>query len=189
MGAAAFAESLVSPADYLAGERLGDVKHEYLDGVVYATAGTTVQHDRIAGNIYRALGNQLQGGPCEPFSSDVKVRIESAGAKFYYYPDVTVDCAEPHPASLFAEAPRVIFEVLSPDTERIDRGEKFRNYQTVPSLAVYVFADQFHRFLTVYRRVGDGWRSELLEGDAVLPLPEIGCQLPISAVYERTGVP
>ncbi|HSH38683.1 MAG TPA: Uma2 family endonuclease [Chthoniobacterales bacterium] len=70
-------------------------KHEYLAGVSYATAGTTIQHDIIAGNILGELRNQLRRGKCLVLSSDVKVRIENNGAEFSYYPDVTVDCGSP----------------------------------------------------------------------------------------------
>jgi Uma2 family endonuclease len=112
-----------TPEEYLAGERVSQEKHEYLAGVIYAMAGTSIGHDRIAGNIYRNLGNQLSAKACEAFSSDVKVRIHKDAADFFYYPDVTIDCSGAGNAALFADEPRVIFEVLSPDTERIDRGK------------------------------------------------------------------
>lgn len=180
---------MVAPESYLTGERLGETKHEYLAGVIYAMAGTTVNHDRIAGNIYRELSNQLRGNSCEPFTSDVKVRAESAGALFYYYPDVTVDCSNAQGSSLFAEQPRAIFEVMSPEMARIDRGEKLRNYQALPSLQHYLLVDQFHRFVTVYRKHPDGcWTCVLLEGEASLDLPDLGCRLSLTAIYERTGV-
>ncbi len=93
-------------------------------------------------NIVRTLGNKLQGDPCEVFSSNVKVRIQTGFAEFYYYPDATVDCGTARGESLFAAEPRVIFEVLSPSTERINRGEKLRNYQALPSLETYAIVDQ-----------------------------------------------
>jgi Uma2 family endonuclease len=186
MSELAAAGYLVSPEEYLAAERLSETKHEYLAGVVYVMASTSVDHDRIAVNILAELRNQLRGHPCEAFSSDVKVRIESVGSKFYYYPDVTVDCSNVRGDSLFAEQPRVVFEVLSPQTERIDRAEKLGNYQTIPSLQAYVLVDQFHRFITVYRRTASSWSSELLEKNATLELPEIGCRLLLDLIYERT---
>jgi Uma2 family endonuclease len=184
---AEFAEYYTSVEDYLAGERVSQQKHEYLAGVIYAMAGTTVQHDLIAGNFYRSLGNQLARGRCYVFSSDVKVRIENDGAEFYYYPDVTVDCGSPAGSSLFAEQPVAIFEVMSPDTERIDRGEKLRNYQSIPSLNLYALVDQFHTAITVYRRAGDTWTTEFLtkKEDAVV-LPDVDCTLSLADIYERT---
>jgi Uma2 family endonuclease len=177
----------VSPEDYIAGERVSQQKHEYLAGVIYTMAGTSIGHARIADNILRELGNQLRGRPCEAFSSDIKVRIRRDAADFFYYPDVTVDCGSASDGSLFAEEPRAIFEVLSPDTERIDRGEKLRNYQSLPSLEVYALVDQFHVAVTVYRRTAAGWVREFLTAKTdVLVLPTIEAALPLAAIYERT---
>lgn len=187
MSGAERAEYYSTPEDYLAGERVSQQKHEYLAGVIYAMAGTTVGHDRLAGNIYRNLGNQLSGHRCEVFSSDVKVRIRKDAADFFYYPDVTVDCSGAVNQALFADEPRVIFEVLSPDTERVDRGEKLRNYQALASLDLYALVDQFHIAVTAYRRTADGWAMEFLtERNDVLSLPSIECQLPMRVIYERT---
>lgn len=187
MAQAELADYYVSPEDYLAGERVSQQKHEYLAGVIYAMAGTTIDHDRIAGNIFRGLGNQLTGRTCEAFSSDIKVRIRRDAAEFYYYPDVTVDCSSAPGSGLYADNPRVIFEVMSPDTERVDRGEKLRNYQSLPSLDVYALVDQFHIAVTVYRRTPSGWQMEFYtEKEQVLELPEIGCALPLAGIYERT---
>ena len=187
MGNALRAEYYCSPEDYLAGERVSQQKHEYLAGVIYAMAGTTIGHGRIAGNITRHLNNLLRSGRCEAFSSEIKVCIRKDAANFFYYPDVVVDCSGGEDSSLFAEHPRVIFEVLSPDTERIDRGEKLLNYQALPSLDVYGLVDQFHIAVTLYRRTSEGWVSEFLtEKSDVISLPTIECELALTAVYERT---
>ncbi len=180
-------EYYATAEDYLTGERTSGQKHEYLAGVIRAVAGATVGHDRIAGNIFSELRQQLRGRPCEVFSSDVKVRIRRDAAEFYYYPDVTVDCSQAGPTDLYAGAPRVIFEVLSPDTERVDRVEKLRNCQSLPTLDTYVLVDQFQAAVTFYRRTADGWSMEFLaEKTGGIVLPPIGCSLPLAAVYERT---
>ncbi len=189
MSSALRAEYLITPEAYLAGERVSGEKHEYLAGVVHAMAGTTVNHDRIAVNMLIALGNQLRGKLCEVFSSDVKVRIDRDAASFFYYPDLVVDCSRTPGASLYANEPKAIFEVLSPDTERIDRGEKLRNYQSIPSLEAYIMVDQFHVAVSVYRRTTDGWTFELLtEPTDELQLTGLDCALELEAIYERTGV-
>ena len=136
----------------MASEAVSDVRHEYLAGVVYAMSGTTVTHGRIIHNIDRELGQQLRGRRCEAFTSEIKVRIRVGADEFYYYPDVLVDCGEPPGESLFAEEPRVIFEVLSPSTERTDRYEKRLNYQKLATLDVYVLVDQARVAVTAYRR-------------------------------------
>src|SRR5438874_4588728 len=88
----AIKSEFISVEDYLAGEETSDIKHEYVDGVVYAMAGASKNHNRIAGNIYASLLQHLRGGPCRPFISDVKVRLEVLGEDVFYYPDVMVAC-------------------------------------------------------------------------------------------------
>jgi Uma2 family endonuclease len=177
---------LETPEEYLAAERVAEQKHEYLAGAVYAMAGASADHQRIAANIARHLGNQLSGKRCEVFSMDMKVRVRKGAATFFYYPDATVDCSTLAGDSYFAEEPRVIFEVLSPETERIDRAEK---YQMLPSLLVYVLVDQFRPAVTVHRRKNGDWAVELFTNkEDILKLPEIECSLPMTAIYERTSL-
>lgn len=179
----------IKPEEYLAAELRSEQKHEYLAGIVYAMAGTSVRHNRITDNISRQLGNQREGSGCDVFSMDIKVPIRKGAAEFYYYPDVIVDCSSPPDTSYYSEEPSVIFEVLSPETERIDRGEKLQNYQTLPSLRAYVLVDQSRLAVTVYRPRDGNWEMEILTGkEDVLILPEIECQLPLRSIYERTDL-
>ncbi len=174
-----------TPEEYLAVERWSDTKHEYLAGMIYAMAGASREHNLAAGNIFGELHSQLRGKKCAPFGSDMRLRIRKPGHTFYYYPDVTVDCSGKDTQEI--EEPSVIFEVLSPDTDRADRGDKLVNYQSLPSMRVYVLVDQFRAAVTVYRRRdGELWEMEFL-GDpaATLELPEIGCALPLASIYER----
>jgi Uma2 family endonuclease len=160
-------------------------KHEYLAGVVYAMAGASRGHNLIAGNIFGELRNQLRGKKCVPFGSDMRLRIRNPSATFYYYPDVTVECEETPGDEI--EKPSVIFEVLSPDTERSDRSDKLVNYQNLPSMRVYVLVDQYKAAVTVFRRgEDDAWAMEVLGSiDDTLVLPEIGCSLSLRSMYER----
>ena len=178
----------VTPEEYLASEAASSERHEYLAGAVYAMSGTTAAHGRIIQNIMRELGQQLRGRRCEAFTSEIKVRIPVGRESFFYYPDVVVDCGQPPDESLFAEEPRIIFEVLSPSTERTDRYEKRLNYQKLATLDVYVLVDQARVAVTVYRR-GDGenWTTRFLNDlQAVLELPTVNCALPLATIYERT---
>ena len=178
---------LVSEEDYLAGERLSEVRHEYLAGVIYAMADASRPHNRIASNLVAELVTQLRGGRCEAFSTDIKLRVRRAPqATFYYYPDVVVDCSGSQ--SDFVEEPSVVFEIISPGTERTDRGEKLANYQSLTSLNVYLLVDQFRPAVTVYRRVKESWVMEWYSQlSEVISLPEIGCSLSLAAIYERMG--
>ena len=189
MGDALRSSYYTTPEEYLAAERTRPEKHEYLAGVVYQMAGASVGHNRIAANLLGELRLQVAGGPCEVFSADLKVRIRTDTAEFHYYPDVTVDCAGLPDAAQFAEQPRVIVEVLSPETARIDRGEKLRNYLALPSLDAYVLVDQPQVAVTVYRRNEGGFHRELLtEKSDSLALPTIACTIPLAAIYQRTGL-
>jgi Uma2 family endonuclease len=174
-----------TPDEYLCGERVSETKHEYLAGMIYAMAGASRAHNLIAVNLIGELRGQLRGKRCAPFGSDMRLRIRKPSGTFYYYPDVTVDCSGENVQE--TEEPTAIVEILSPDTERADRGDKLINYQSIPSMRVYVLVDQFKPAVTVYRRGDtDAWEMEFL-GDitTTLDLPEIGCSLPLTAIYER----
>lgn len=187
MGAAELASDYITPEEYLAGESSSKEKHEYLAGVVYAMAGASGAHNVITGNIYGELWQQLRGCRCHAFVADYRVGIRSETSDFYYYPDVMVDCAPLQEDALYAEEPRVIFEVLSKDTDRTDRYEKLAYYRALLSLDLYVLVDQYKMAVVVYRRAGEKWETELYtHQDDTLALPTIGCSLPLATIYERT---
>ncbi len=177
----------VTEEEYLAAERFSEVRHEYLAGAVYAMAGASRPHNRIVSNLVAEIGSQLRGKRCEVFSNDIKLRIQHAPrATFYYYSDVVVDCSGSDSDNV--EEPAVVFEILSPGTERTDRGEKLVNYQSLPALKVYAFVDQYRPAVTVYRREGNTWGMKWYSRlEEVLELPEIACSLSLSTIYERMG--
>ena len=179
----------LSPDEYLEGERSAEVRHEYVDGHVYAMAGASDDHNRIAGNIFRELGNALRGHQCEPFINDMKVKIPPAFADVYYYPDVLVACDPTDNARYFRERPTVIIEVLSPETERTDRREKAIAYRQIPTVDAYVLVEQERMAATILRRTEPGWQSDVIEGrGSILKLPGIGVEIPLERIYERTAV-
>ena len=189
MTAVTKAAGWISPDEYLEGERVAEVRHEYVDGRVYAMAGASDDHNRITRNILTALDNALRGKPCEPFAMDMKVRIPPAFADVYYYPDVLVACDPADNAKYYRERPSVLFEVLSPETERTDRREKAIAYRQIPTLEAYVLVEQDRVAVTVLHRAEPGWRSEVLEGrEALLRLPSLGVEIPLDRIYERTTV-
>jgi len=176
----------VSVEDYLAAELKSPTKREYVAGEVYAMAGSLISHNRIMKNILGSLYMRLRGRPCEPFDSNAKVRIREGTQTRFYYPDTQVTCEPYPPTDTFHDKPRVIFEVLSRSTRRIDLGEKKDAYQTIPSLGVYVVVEQDSPTVVAFRRTEAGFVREVYTGmDAVLPLPEIEVELPLADVYER----
>jgi Uma2 family endonuclease len=178
--------NLISIEDYLAGELVSEIKHEYLAGVVYAMAGATNAHNAIATNTLIALGTRLRGRRCRPFNSDTKIRVRLPTHVRFYYSDASVVCDPNPPGDSFQDQPAVIFEVLSRSTRRTDEGEKKDAYLTIPTLGVYALVEQESATVVVHRRTEHGFVREVYEGQrAVIPLPEIGVELPLVEIYER----
>jgi Uma2 family endonuclease len=177
--------SLVSAEDYLAGELGSPIKHEYLGGIVYAMAGAGNAHNIIATNTLGALYVRLRGRPCRPYNSDTKIRVRLPTQVRFYYPDASVIC-RPNPQSdSFQDRPVVVFEVFARRTRRIDEVEKKDAYLTIPSLGVYVLVEQDTAAVVAFRRTEGGFVREVHEGlEAVLPLGEIGIDLPLAELYE-----
>jgi Uma2 family endonuclease len=177
--------NLVAVEDYLASELLSPMKHEYLGGVVYARADTRNLHNAIATNIIGGLHARLRGQPCRPFNSDTKIRVQLPTHFRFYYPDASVVCRPNPPTDSYQDEPVVLFEVLSRRTRRIDEGEKKDAYLTIPSLGVYVLIEQDTAAIVAFRRTEGGFVREVYQGmEAVLPLAEIGIDLPLAEIYE-----
>ncbi len=173
----------LSVAEYLAGERDGAVRHEYVDGQAYAMAGASARHNRIAGNIFVRLNEHLDGADCEPFISDMKINV---APELFYYPDVVVTCDAPGGDAYFRTEPRLIVEVLSPTTERTDRHEKMAAYRSCPSVQEYVLVSQERMLIEVHRRRGDEWQVEILTGAEERCVSEsVGLTLGVGDVYRN----
>ena len=170
--------------EYLAGEQRGEVRHEYLGGVVYAMAGASIDHNIISGNIYSSLHSHLRGKPCGAFMADVKVRFEFANDDVFYYPDVMVACDPRDTDKFFKRFPKVLIEVMSDSTERIDRREKRWSYQQIETLEEYVLVAQDRMEVTVFRRTNQ-WRPEVLtKSDQRFQLASLEFGLSLSGIYE-----
>jgi Uma2 family endonuclease len=177
--------NLVSVEEYLNKELTSPIKHEYLGGVVYAMAGGRNAHNDIAGSTYVAVYVRLRGQRCHPYNSDTKIRVQMPGHVRFYYPDASVTCRPNPPSDSFQDEPAVIFEVLSRRTRRIDEVEKRDAYLSIPSLYVYALIEQELPAVVVFRRGDKEFVREVYEGmDAVIPLPEIGIELPLAEIYE-----
>jgi Uma2 family endonuclease len=179
----------VSVEEYLQGERHSQLRHEYVEGRVYAMAGASDDHNRIAGNIFSFLHSALRGKPCEPFINDMKAKIPTQLASAFYYPDVLVACDPTDKEKYYRERPVVIVEVLSPETRRTDEREKALAYRLVSSVEVYLLVEQDRSRITALHRADNDWRREVIEGRTVaLKLECLGVEIPMERIYERTGV-
>lgn len=180
---------LISIADYLDGEEVSAVKHEYLGGSVHAMAGGTNRHNRISTNIVSRLYSQLEGHTCEACNSDTKVRIKCDDHMRFYYPDGMVVC-DPNPESdQYHDHPVVVVEVLSDSTRRHDEYEKRDAYLTIPSLRTLIFVESNAPLVTVHRRGADGTITveQFTNLEAIVELPEIEASLPLTAMYQRVN--
>lgn len=170
--------------DYLEQERTSGIKHDYLRGDVWAMAGGTPEHGRLTMSIGALIGNELKGKPCVVFSSDVRIRIEATDRSTY--PDVSVVCGPDARASDDPDAitnPVVIVEVLSPTTERSDRGEKFSHYQRLASVQEYVLVSHDAPRIEVFRRQGQDWLLSIYQAGATVALASIGISFATNDVY------
>jgi Uma2 family endonuclease len=174
--------------DYLAVEEMNPVRHEFLDGEIYAMAGGTILHAALTVAVSSALHRQL-AGRCRVFSSDLRIRSLATGLACY--PDVTVVCGnvETDPESKETVAnPMVVVEVLSPATIDYDLGEKFEHYRRIPSLTAVVYVWQDRRQIEVRARaVSHDWRVEVAGRGAVAQLEQLGCALDVDALYADAG--
>jgi Uma2 family endonuclease len=178
--------SQLSVEDYLRLEEVSAVRHEYVGGQLFAMTGATKRHSVISLNVAIALQAHLRGGPCRTYVQDVKVRLTVGRDEIFYYPDVSVACGPQDLEKVFLTDPKLIVEVLSPSTERVDRGEKALNYREIPALEEYVLIAQHKPEVTLYRRSED-WRAQvLIQPDAAAELRSIALTLPLDRIYEGT---
>jgi Uma2 family endonuclease len=180
----------ISEDEYLAMELAGEIKHEYLDGEVFAMTGASRKHVLLSSSVNAALYTQLRGRPCEVYPADMRVKVSASG--LYTYPDISIVCGQPQfvpsvqPDTLVN--PLVIIEILSPSTESYDRGKKFQHYRQIPSLQAYVLIAQDAPHIELFRRQPDGetWLFTDAAGlDAQIELAVVGCVLRLADVYEQ----
>ncbi len=173
-------QNWISPEEYLAGELVSDVKHEYIDGEVYAMTGSSINHGRIVSALMRELGNHLVDMPWEVFASDIKVKAQNN----FFYPDLIVDCQNNDGGTYVTESPLIIVEVLSKSTRKLDQTLKRLAYQSLPTMQEYVLIEQDFVDIEVSRR-GNHWQPEhYYLGDRIY-LAALDVYIPVETVYAR----
>lgn len=181
-------ERLWTVEEYLAFEEDSQVKHEYVGGRVSAMAGASLRHNALCGRLYVLLDRAAGSGPCRPYMADARVQVDLASHTAVYYPDVVVSCDPRDHDPFILRFPKLIVEVLSPSTERVDRMEKFLTYRAIPTLEEYVLVRQDEPSVTVYRR-SDNWAEDLVGPGGTVELPSVGLSVPLEAIYARAGLP
>jgi Uma2 family endonuclease len=179
-------------AEYLGLEASSNVKHEFLDGQIYAMAGGTPEHAALAAAVIGLLFfPAVRAGRCRPHDADLRVRVPATGLTTY--PDVTVVCGprvlDPGDEQAVTN-PTLIVEVLSRSTEDYDRGDKFEHYKHLPTLQQYVLVSYRGPCVEVFTRDGGGaWTSAVANADNVADLASIGAELDVNELYASAAEP
>ena len=179
----------LSAAQYLEWEARSRVKHEYVDGEVYATSGASRRHNLLVTNLLRRAANAAaEHRNCQVFGSDMRVHVEARNS--FYYPDVSA-CCDPHDRDeLYVKNPCLIIEVLSPSTASVDRREKRTSYATLISLREYIIVEQDRMRVELYRRESRGWQGYILsQSDDFVELSCLVLRLTLSEIYEGIEFP
>ncbi|HEY9820387.1 MAG TPA: Uma2 family endonuclease [Candidatus Sericytochromatia bacterium] len=184
----------LTPEEYLHLEEQSPVKHEYIDGQIYAMAGASDPHVTIALNLATLLRSHVRGSGCRVYISDMKAQIESLNR--FYYPDVLVSCDDRdlrfaaalryRETPTYKSFPTLIVEVLSDSTEAFDRGDKFADYQNLESLREYVLINTKRQRVECFRRNAEGlWVLQFYTPEQTsFRLDSIGFEGTLDALYE-----
>lgn len=174
--------------EYLEFEEHSRVRHEYIAGEIFAMTGATKRHNRIAGRLYQAFAGHLKGSSCDPYISDVKVKLQVNRDVHVYYPDVMVVCGRDPQEDRYVANPKLIVEILSTSTAGVDRHEKRVAYRGIAELEEYVIVAQHAIEVAVFRRAED-WQPTVLESlEATLDLRSISLQMSLAQIYEGEAV-
>ncbi len=174
--------------EYLAVERESDVKYEFWDGEIFAMSGGTLAHEQIMSNVFELLRAKLREKSCRTFSNNMQIKVPAAPP--YRYADGSVACGkvevERFNGNDLLLNPILIWEVLSPSTEAIDRGDKFTFYKSIPSFREYLLIAQHRVHLTHYSKQQDGsWSySEINDLDGTIYLHSVDFPLILREVYQ-----
>ena len=183
-------DEIMTVEEYLVFEEKSKIKHEYMDGEIFAMAGATRRHNLVTTNAARILGNQLEEKDCEVYSSDFRVKIRD---NHNVYPDVVIACGEIEVVDkdLTLVNPTVVIEVLSKSTEKRDRGDKLEDYFKIESVKDYILIAQDKIKVEHYHRQSNNkWLLEIYENlEDLLVLDSIDCKIPLKLIYLKVKFP
>jgi Uma2 family endonuclease len=172
----------ITVEEYLSGEQISELKHEYIDGQVYAMAGASIKHNIINANIFGLLWTHLNSQSCFPLSSDMLLEVSKTQ---YCYPDVMVICDDDSSNDDYIRKnPLIIIEVLSKSTRKKDKTEKRQEYLSLPSLQEYVLIEQDFAEINVQRR-NDGWQSAYYFLGDEITFESVDVTLSVEDIYQR----
>ncbi|MBC7880223.1 MAG: Uma2 family endonuclease [Anaerolineae bacterium] len=178
-------EPYFSPEEYLQIEEQSPIKHEYIDGRLFAMVGASQGYNILRGNLLVALHGHVRSSGCRVFFSDIKVRIEQRNR--FFYPDIAVSCdARDRETPLYLRYPNLIVEILSDSTEAFDRGDKFEDYQTIETLREYVLVSSKRPLVQCFRRSNSGlWELQsYTEEQGNFQFSSLDFSLTLESLYE-----
>jgi Uma2 family endonuclease len=168
--------------DYVRFETTSDVRHEFVDGNLFVIAGGLKRHNFVTGMLYAKLLPIAVARGCYTYFADVITRMPSGKG---YYPDILVTCDSSIDTNRVVYRPNILIEVLSQSTEAIDRGEKWEQYQTIPSLEQYVLISQNEPVAEVFSRTDGKWLYERFTEDAKLIFSSLKLEIVLSDLYQN----
>ncbi|MCX7103482.1 MAG: Uma2 family endonuclease [Methylobacter sp.] len=180
-----YADNRITENEYLQGELVAKIKHEFIDGEVYAMARASEIHNFLSGNIYTELKAQLKGTPCRAFIADMKVKV----AHDFFYPDVMVVCQQDDTtkkSDYYQQAPVIVIEVLSKSTRRFDKTVKRLKYLQIPTLEEYVLIEQAIGEIEVFRKK-EHWQSSYYYLGDTITFESIGVSVPVEDIYYQVN--
>jgi Uma2 family endonuclease len=177
--------------EYLQYERSSEQKHEFYNGEVFAMAGAGARHNKIFSNFFIALGIALEGKPCQPYGSDMRIHIPENS--LFTYPDISIICGDRIPSEEDENTfirPSVLIEILSPSTQDYDRGGKFKLYRDIPTLKEYILIDSESINIEIFRvNVRLHWElEEYKDLTATLKISSLEVALPLAKIYHDTKI-
>ncbi|HVR39178.1 MAG TPA: Uma2 family endonuclease [Thermoanaerobaculia bacterium] len=177
-------------ADYVGIEMYSDIKHEFLDGEIYAMSGGSAEHAALAAKMLRLLDAATGDRPCRAYTSDLRIYVEAVGLATF--PDASVICGDvqqhqPSPEST-ALNPQILVEVTSESSESYDTGLKLEHYQTIPTLREYLIVSHRERRITAYIRTGDTWLTRVAISGGRLEVPSLNAELLVDDIYRNSAI-
>jgi len=170
--------------EYLAYEEESGIRHEYIDGEIYAMTGGTPDHSGIAANGVGELRSQLRGKPCRVFTSDLKVKVSEIK---YLYPDFSVICGDIQFADekqIMVTNPILVAEVVSDSSEKYDKITENEYYRSLSSLVYYLIIDQSRVHIQLYTLQDKGWLlQEFTRREQSIILDVIDVTLSVDEIY------
>lgn len=183
-------DNSLSESEYYLLEEESKIRHEYIDGDLFAMAGATRKHNLLNTNITRALGNELEDSDCEIYAGDLLVKLRDGHD---VYPDVAVACGDidTNENEIILFNPIVVFEILSKSTEQRDRGDKAEDYFKLKSLKDYVLVSQNRvRVEHFSKQKNNVWTLKIYENlDEVVDLESINCKINLEFIYLKLKLP